>query len=203
MVDAMRKVWIMVLLGLACLYGWRQCHAPIVRPPGVLVTTEPRQTDYTAAQPVIRKEGWTLKPLAGYTMEARVLGVARYSDGPDGKLSPYDIAVGWGPMSDTGVLDRISFRHSHRFYHWTYWGSPPIPEKEIISHSCNVHLIPANDGVLGKMRTLRTGSLIRLRGVLVEATHPQGSEPWRSSLSRTDTGKGACEIIYVQSLSVR
>jgi hypothetical protein len=168
--------------------------------PAVLVREEPRQIDFTTSQTAISKDGWTLKPLATFSAKARVLGTARYADGPTGALAPYDLALGWGPMSDTGVLERLNIRQSNRFYHWTYWGKPPVPEKDIISHSTNAHIIPENDGVLEKLKSLREGSLIQLVGVLVEATHPQAEKPWRSSLSRTDTGEGSCEIIYVKSL---
>ncbi len=198
----MRKLLLALMLTLGCLYGWRQC-APIRHAPGVLVSAEPRQTDFTTPQPPIRKDDWTLKPLASYTLEARVLSVAKYSEGPDGHLSPYDLAVGWGSMSDSGVLEKLDIRQGHRIYRWTYWGQPPIPEQEIISHSCNVHLIPADQAVLDKLRSVRAGSLVRLGGLLVEASHPQGDGPWRSSLSRTDTGAGSCEIIYVKFVTVK
>lgn len=195
----MRKVWLLVLLALAAAYVWRQC-TPMQHAPGVLVQEDPRQVNFTTEQARIQKDGWTLKPLATFSAKARVLGIARYEDGPTGALAPYDLALGWGPMSDTGVLERLSIRQSHRFYHWTYWGKPPVPEKDIISHSTNAHIIPADDSVLQKLKALREGSLIQISGVLVEATHPQAEKPWLSSLSRTDTGEGSCEIIYVKSL---
>jgi hypothetical protein len=199
MVSAMRKVWLLVLLVLAGLYVWRQC-TPIRHAPAVLVPGDPGQVNFTTPQSPIQKDGWTLQPLATFSLQARVLGIARYDDGPTGTLAPYDLALGWGPMSDTGVLERLSIRQSFRFYHWTFWGNPPVPEKDIISHSSNMHIIAADEAVLQKVKSLREGSLIRLAGVLVEATHPKADKPWRSSLTRTDTGEGACEIVYVRSL---
>lgn len=195
----MRKVWILVLLALAATYVWRK-YAPIPHAPTVMVHEEPRQVDFTTEQLPIQKDGWMLKPLATFSVKARVLGIARYDDGPTGVLAPYDLALGWGPMSDTGVLERLSIRQSHRFYHWTYWGKPPVSESDIISHSTNAHIIPADESVLQKLKSLREGSLVQLAGVLVEATHPQAEKPWRSSRSRTDAGEGSCEIVYVKSL---
>ena len=200
--EAMRKVWLLVLLLLAGAYVWRQCtpirHAPAVPAPG-----EPSQVNFTMPQAPIPKDGWTLQPLATFSLQARVLGVAHYNDGPNGKLATYDLALGWGPMSDTGVLERLSIRQSHRFYHWTFWGNPPVPEKDIISHSSNMHIIAADDDVLQKVKSLREGFVIQLSGVLVEATHPMADKPWRSSLVRTDMGEGSCEIVYVKSLTVQ
>ena len=47
---------------------------------------------------------------------------------------------------------------------------------------------------------LRIGTLIHLSGELVEATGPDIGT-WRSSLSRTDDGNGACELVLVEELS--
>lgn len=199
MVGTMRKIWLLILLLLAGVYLWKQ-YTPVRHAPAILAQDEPRQVNFTTPQGVIQKDGWSLQPLATFSVKARVLGIMRYEDGPTGALASYDLVLGWGPMSDTGVLERLNIRQSHRFYRWTYWGKPPVPEKDIISHSTNAHIIPSDDGVLQKLRSLREGSLIELAGVLVEATHPQAEKPWRSSLSRTDTGEGSCEIIYVRSL---
>ena len=48
-------------------------------------------------------------------------------------------------------------------------------------------------------KSLRTGELIHLSGLLVEATGPEIGT-WRSSLSRTDSGNGACELVWVEEI---
>ena len=142
--------------------------------------------------------------MALFTIEARVLGVQHYSGDPGGDLAPYDLVLGWGKMSDTAVLEKLDISQSGRFFHWRYWGEkPPVPEEAINRQSANIHIIPEDDTILGRIKSLRKGSLVRMSGYLVEATHPQGSEPWSTSLSRDDTGKGACEIFYVRTLVVK
>ena len=42
---------------------------------------------------------------------------------------------------------------------------------------------------------------LELKGYLVDVDHDSGWM-WRTSMSRTDSGDGACEIVYVESLSV-
>jgi len=155
------------------------------------------------SQASIVKNGWTLEPLAAFSLDARVLGVKSYSDDFSASLAPLDLAVGWGAMSDTTVLDRMDITQRDRFYLWRYWGKAPIPEKEIVTHSANMHIVPADDSILGKLKSLRKGSLVHLSGNLVEATHPKSNKPWRSSLTREDEGEGACELFYVKSLSER
>jgi hypothetical protein len=61
----------------------------------------------------------------------------------------------------------------------------------------NMHLIPANSKVESLLRSLRTDSLVRMRGYLVHIQSPQGS--FSSSLTREDTGAGACEVMWVDS----
>ena len=48
---------------------------------------------------------------------------------------------------------------------------------------------------------MRVGDIVHLEGQLIEARGKDGST-WRSSMSRDDTGDGACEVVYVRSLVV-
>ena len=142
---------------------------------------------------------FTLHPLATYDIEARVLHTKRYYSTPGASLAPYDVAVGWGPMSDQRVIDKLTLSQGNRFYFYEWDSQPPIPLDQIICHSANMHLIPASYRVRIIIAWLRPGDLVRMRGLLVEAASP-GMKPWRSSLSRTDSGNGACELMYVESI---
>jgi hypothetical protein len=197
-----RKLWFTIVLIALCLFLWWR-RAPIQHPPGALVADEPRQIELAARQPTFTKSGWTIEPLAVFSLDARVLGVKFYTDDFSASISPCDLALGWGPMSDTAVLDKLDITQGNRFYRWRYWGKAPIPEADIVTHSANMHIIPADASILRKLKSLRKGSLIRLSGNLVVATHPESDKPWRSSLTRDDRGEGACEIIYVKFLSER
>src|SRR5437762_14114041 len=88
-----------------------------------------------------------------------------------------------------------------RFYWFEYRQSPPVPKEEIIAHSTNMHIIPSSPAIASRCKSLRAGTLVHLDGDLVEATAPTYST-WRSSLSRTDTGNGACELIWLKELAV-
>ena len=191
-----------LLLGLpfATVIWYHQNQSPIKYGPGVMVQDEPEQTMLPTASENVRKDGWTVKPLAQYKLKARALSLKRYRGGDSASLAPYDLAVGWGRMSDESVLERLEISQENRFFHWRYWGSPPIPEEEIITHSANIHLIPADESVAQSIASLRVGSLVQMSGWLVEATHPGANRPWHSSLTRDDQGEGACEILYVRSL---
>ena len=151
-----------------------------------------------ADAPIFSREGWQIRTLASYDITARVLHKKRYWADPGSDLVPYDFAVGWGPMSDSAVLRQLSISQGNRFYFWEYPANLPIPEKQIICHSANMHLIPSSGAIWRALWWASRDDIIHLTGYLVEATYPKLS-PWRSSLSRTDTGNGACELMWVQS----
>ena len=67
---------------------------------------------------------------------------------------------------------------------------------EIVRSSANMHLIPADAAVAQALRGVRAGQHVRIDGWLVQADAPDGWR-WRSSLTREDSGGGACELVYV------
>jgi hypothetical protein len=172
---------------------------PITYPAGVLIDSEPAQVAIDEGEEVIEHGAYHLKPLAYFSIDARILHRKTYSYDRSAKLVPVDLAVGWGPMSDQAVLDRMKISQSMHFY-WYEYQTPPIPKDEIISHSTNLHIIPATPAIGSFCKSLRQGELVHLGGELVEATGPEIGT-WRSSLSRTDSGNGACELMLVEDCS--
>ena len=191
-----------LLLVFICLisYGAYQHyqHRPVIHGAGEIAPDEPIQTSTKAAD--IQLNGFTLTPLADYAIKARVLSTEDYSMGTEAELSPTDLALGWGPMSDESVLSKIEISQNNRFFYW-HVDEFPIPQREIEIHAANTHIIPANDTVKRQLSKIRTGQVVDIKGQLVEASRADGWR-WRSSLSRDDTGAGACEVIYVTELNV-
>jgi hypothetical protein len=194
-----RLLYLLALL--AVVFAWRDwTQREIVHPPGVLVTEAPKQLAFVDAQP-IQLEAYRLKPRAHFELRARVLSRENYrwSEGAD--LSPVDLALGWGAMSDQAVLDRIEVSQGGRWYHTRYEYPAPLSDREIIRHSGNMHIIPA-DALVGKrLQAIRRGDIVHARGYLVDADHESGFR-WNTSLSRDDTGNGACELFYVERLEI-
>ncbi|MCD9095912.1 hypothetical protein LU699_04065 [Luteimonas fraxinea] len=146
-------------------------------------------------KPFALKAG-TLTPRAGISIEARLLLRRDYRVGREASLSPTDLALGWGRMREDSVLDRLELGQGGRFYHYRWQGEPPLPPDEIMRSSANMHMIPANAGVARALSKLRAGDDVRIDGWLVDVDAPDGSQ-WRTSLTREDSGGGACELIYV------
>lgn len=187
------------LIAFGAWHWWTE--RAIERPPGVIVATAPEQIPVTAPAPPFQKERYTMTALARFTLTARVLGVERYRFDHAADLAPVDLALGWGPMSDSAVLSRIRITQGGRFYHWRA-DSFPIPRREIEVNSANMHLIPATPDVEKALKRVRRGSIVELSGYLVEARAGDGWR-WMSSMTREDTGAGACELIWVEKLAVR
>jgi len=189
-----------VALSLAGALNWF-VHRPIVRADGTLVAVDPAQTAPRDATPIARGD-YTLKPLADYTIEARVLSRADYAFDAGSALSPTDFALGWQRMSDSAVIAQLDIEQSARFYSYRWRGEPPLPPREIVRSSANVHLIPADADVKRSLDRVRVGTIVTLRGELVEATRADGWR-WTSSLTREDSGAGACELMLVREVGRR
>ena len=195
-----RLALILLLLALAGALN-AFVRRPIVQEPGVLVPDAPLQSD-PVSRATTRLGDFELTPLADFSLDARVLSRADYRLGTESELSPTDLALGWGRMSDSAVIAQLDISQSARFYSYRWSEEPPIPAREIMVSSANMHLIPADPGVAAAIARVRVGELIALRGHLVEV-HREDGWRWRSSLRRDDSGAGACELVLVDSIEPR
>ena len=71
-----------------------------------------------------------------------------------------------------------------------------MPPDEIVRSSANMHMIPADETVAAALRRVRRDQTVHIDGWLVQADAADGWR-WRSSLTREDSGGGACELVYV------
>jgi len=175
---------------------------PVHQAPGVLAKAEPAQTPVDRAAPM-EKNGFAIKPLARYEITARVLSKESYRWDAGAKLVPIDLTMGWGLMSDSAMLDKLKITQGNRWYDWKIdnMAELSIAVDAINRHVANMHLIAADDTIAKQIRNIRPGKIINMRGYLVEVSGKDGFT-WRSSLSREDSGGGACELMWVESFSV-
>ena len=171
---------------------------PLHPPDGPIAPDEPQQTDVEAA-PVTMLGRWRLTPQARYDITARILGREDYHFDLLSDLIPEDLALGWGPMSDSRVLRSFEITQGARFYSWRPTQELVIPRQVVIEHSANTHVIPADAAVRHQLKRLRVGQVVHLSGFLVNAVRDDGSFI-NTSLTRSDTGPGACEVVLVQQV---
>jgi hypothetical protein len=197
MPDWRKPVLVAVLLsiGIAGMLS----GSPIDRAPGVLVDHEPVQS--ATARTGFAHGAFELLPRASFEIEARVLSVERYRFDGGAKLAPLDFAVGWGPMSDSAVLEHFRITQGARYF-TIYPDEEAIGLTAALHVSANIHLIPATAQIRDRLDEVRPGNVVQLRGLLVNASGPNHYE-WRTSLTRSDTGDGACELFYVEEVESR
>lgn len=192
----------MIILGLLVLLAGLQIlftPGSVTLGPGVYVESVPFQTPPISKEP-IEVGDFTITPMAEFQLDAKILSRKRYYFDYGAKLSPVDLALGWGSMSDEAVIDDLSFWQGNRYYTW-HTKKLPIPANEITRSSANMHLIPATPEVRRSILRARKGEIISLTGKLVNISDVNGGK-WNSSLSRNDSGSGACEVVWVEDFFV-
>jgi hypothetical protein len=146
---------------------------------------------------------------AEYEIEALVVHTKTYDSKVSGALAPVDLALAWGKTAEYN--DRIDFNWSQsgRFYYWHVDDLDdlmPVGDVENVNNSSsNNHIIPADDSVKRTVLKIRRGDRVKLKGYLVDVYAEDGKGntfTWNSSTTRTDTGDGACELIYVTKAEI-
>ena len=163
------------------------------------IAEAPAQTRTVAS--TLKRGAFTIEPVADYSVRARVLSIERYRLGREAELSPVDFALGWGPMSDDAVLSQLTVSQANRWYMYRWQGAPPLDPSVIIASSSNTHLVPATPEIEQTLLAVHKGAVVHLTGQLINVQHSDGWH-WNTSLSRTDSGGGSCELMWVTDVEV-
>lgn len=178
------------------------CGPTYKHPPGTLKLDEPKQSNLKDG-PTWESGDYKLVGLATFELEALVIlrAAFRAGSGREADLSPLDLTLAWGPAADSAFLNKINFRHSGRFYYYD-WKDPGVDASLLGSHTANMHMIPADASVAERLMAVKRDDIVTLNGHLVRVDGKDGWH-WQSSLTRKDSGPGACELVRVTSLSIR
>lgn len=146
-----------------------------------------------------------IEPLAEYEIEALLISKEKYSSWDIAKIIPYDLALVWGDLAKQENIKALNYGQRLRHVSYTYsYSNMKLSQEYIQNHISNSHIIPANEEVYKKIKNYKINRRIHLKGYLVKVYIPyangQGFGTMTSSLVRTDTGDGACEIIYVEEV---
>ncbi|GAA5525408.1 hypothetical protein Maes01_01977 [Microbulbifer aestuariivivens] len=194
------KKSIFLLLIIGAIWKLYNYSGQVSLGPGVMAPDVPQQK-YIDSPISFRFGEYNITEIAVFDIKAKVLSKKNYRLDREADLSPVDLALGWGNMSDESVLEKIKISQTGRFYRWKV-DSLPIPRREIEIHSANMHLIPANESVKSKIDKVRKGDIIEISGSLVNVKSSNDNWYWKSSKTRNDTGAGACELIFVKKLDI-
>lgn len=138
--------------------------------------------------------------LAEYTIEAVVKSKKKYNSDYPSQVSSYDLALAWGNLNKEEIDKNIKYSQRSRWYFYRYTNDNLVGQDYISKHSTNVHIIHKDDSVLKELKSMRENDRVKLEGYLVNVNFSNG--PWKSSLTRSDTGNGSCEIMYVINVDI-
>lgn len=197
-------LWILIAMFTTSI---KRDEAPFVQTLDAPNYTVPLQKNYTGPTLSKKYKGYnlTITPVAIYKIKARILSKKHYATDFFAELAPYDLALAWGDLSLKENLVGIKYSQSGRWYYYRYGADYKYDGGYISSHSANVHIIHANKNILSGVESLEKLDEIYMEGYLVNvyATLGKSYKYWNSSLSREDSGDGACELFYVTKLIAR
>ena len=138
--DILMRLGFIILLLITGLWAWRDwSQREITHPAGVLVPAAPAQNNLNPGR-AFSFNDFQLTQKASFEIRARVLSTEHYRWGTEAELSPIDLALGWGAMSDQSVLDRVEIPQGNRWYFFRYqlpagcirhrWSRPQRPKND-------------------------------------------------------------------------
>ncbi len=109
-----------------------------------------------------------------------------------------DLCVVWGPNLDV-PLHKVSVKNTS----WMCWVRWPRGVDFAMDALSNNHLITDSASVRAAIEAVRPGDQIRVDGLLVNYA-PEDQPDWKRTTStvRNDDGNGACEVVFVDEITV-
>ncbi len=154
----------------------------------------------------VKISGYTflIDPLADYDISALVVSKKKYFRGIDADIVPLDLGVCWGDVAKPENLKAMRFRQYLRFLVYQIKGNLPFGYDYIGSHAGNIHIVPANKRIRKVALALKKNDKVRLIGHLISIHSMDYKYVYTrsSSLTREDTGDGACEVMWVKKIHV-
>lgn len=120
------------------------------------------------------------------------------------KTTPIDMTLVWGPFAKTDAIKYFNIRHSGRFFYWNtesvrYQGKDVY---EMASNIANTHFVLTSPAIQRQLEDIEPNSVVQFKGFLVNVYSKTDRSYLNSSLTRGDSGAGACEVFEVTELRV-
>ena len=164
-------------------------------------------------QPVIDKEvggiSYHIQPLYQYELYGLVVSQHDATSWQDylhqqwnDKLNISDVCVLWGNNAIKGVYQEFKFWNGQFTCNFLTRSTPAFQAFDQTAISNN-HLLTASPELMKKIASIKIGDSIHVRGYLASYSHNQGFAFQRgTSTTRSDTGNGACETIYLEDIDI-
>jgi len=150
--------------------------------------------------------GYRVEPQYQYELHGLVVSYRHHNGGSmlhklwNDHLNMTDVCVVWGSTARSAYLNQFDFWNGQftcnfRTRSDVAWNS--FDQNQM----SNNHLISDNNTIRKKIQKLNIGDQIRIAGFLASYGEKDGGKRGTST-TRTDTGNGACETIYVNEFSI-
>lgn len=176
----------------------------------LLNIAEPSQNSTTGGTTInVKDTDIKIEFIAEYSITGRVVSTMSFI-GQDirSKFSPKDIGLAWDVLSDKETDKKVKWSTlKSRFLSYVVYDNGWVNEmggfNRVTASASNNHLIPANNEIKKLIKLIGKNDYIRIEGYLVNVSYEENGRDRTipTSLSRTDSGNGACEQIYVTSVN--
>ena len=213
--NSLNKIlfWILLLL-FAITYFTRTSYRKITDVSAELMN-EPVQRETKNKTPISFDNNgyrYTLAPLFDYRINALAVSTMDYtwfSIYKRDSVFPIDLCLLWGENIRNKAYKNknLSFSQDYRFCLYNWRGELKFDSNSV----SNNHLIVNNEKLEKKIRSIKKGDQVSISGRLVNVTAVNTGKAGKfdpdrfdlnTSISRSDTGAGACEIIYVDDVAI-
>lgn len=162
-------------------------------------------TDAPVIEKTVGSSLYHITPRAKYSIHAQVAAKKLYSGSDNEALAPVDLALIWGRLTTPQVRPYLTFSMPYRRAYFYCKSGCPENSNYLNSHMSNNHIIPADDELEQRIKNIEPGQVINMTGYLVNVMSKKGTSTfhWRTSMTRTDFGMGACEVFYVETFSAK
>ena len=112
-----------------------------------------------------------------------------------------DLCVIWGNNVSSGIYKKIGFTSDS----WTCWYSWQDTDTFNIFKSTelsNNHLLTNNNWIKNRLMSAELGDVVHFKGSLVDYKNDDNGGERHTSIKRTDTGNGACEVVYIDEFDI-
>ena len=207
MSTLLKSIFILCLAGLVPS-AWQKnaFHNDMVLSDGI--AREPQQTTVDHATFQVSQGGvdYRVEPLYSYVIEGIVVSLQQH-DGDrmlhriwKDHLNVADLCVVWGHNASGVDLSEFDFWNG-QFTCFVQTNSNLAWASFRPDQLSNNHLLSDDSWVRDRIQDLRIGDQVRLKGYLARYSHGNGFERGTST-TRTDTGNGACETLYVEDVLI-
>jgi hypothetical protein len=116
-------------------------------------------------------------------------------------LNLRDLCVIWGNNVRSGVYLDMKFSNDS-WTCWAYWPDQATKNRFDMTALSNNHLLVDDVVVKKALMSAEPGDYIHFKGILASYSNPANHFSRGTSTTRTDTGNGACETVYLHEFEV-